>query len=121
MSWALRGYQIRADNGAGQHIATYMTGKEDGLLLAAAPDLRDALRALLDWIGHDGESINDLYERTAAQFFADTGLLAPGKDSPAAFGDNDQERRARWEAWRQERHDGVRRDARAALAKAGQP
>lgn len=37
--WGLRGVQIRADGGRGQHIASYVTSRDDGLLLAAAPRL----------------------------------------------------------------------------------
>jgi hypothetical protein len=36
-TWGLRGVQIRAAGGIGQHVATYMTNRDDGLLLAAAP------------------------------------------------------------------------------------
>lgn len=38
-TWGLRGVQIRAAGGLGQHIATYMTHRDDGLLLASAPRL----------------------------------------------------------------------------------
>lgn len=44
-TWGLRGYQIRAAGGVGQHVATYMTNRDDGLLLAAAPRM---LALLLD-------------------------------------------------------------------------
>lgn len=37
--WALRGYQIRADNGLGAHVATYQRDKIEGELMAAAPTL----------------------------------------------------------------------------------
>lgn len=50
--WALRGYQIRSDNGRGQHVATYMTDEVDGRVLAAAPALLEALEAFVAW--HDG-------------------------------------------------------------------
>jgi hypothetical protein len=36
-TWGLRGVQIRAAGGVGAHVATYMTNRDDGLLLAAAP------------------------------------------------------------------------------------
>lgn len=45
--WGLRGYQIRAEGGRGQHIATYMTTRSDGLLLASAPALVSALEELV--------------------------------------------------------------------------
>lgn len=37
--WALRGRQIRAENGVGKHVADYMVDAEDGRLIAAAPEL----------------------------------------------------------------------------------
>lgn len=37
--WALRGYQIRADNGLGAHVASYQICSADGKLIAAAPEL----------------------------------------------------------------------------------
>lgn len=37
--WGLRGYQVRADNGLGQHVATVQNGSADGALVAAAPEL----------------------------------------------------------------------------------
>jgi hypothetical protein len=41
------------------------------------------------------------FERDAAAFHRDTGLLAPGKDQPAAMGGHptDEERMAAWTAW----------------------
>jgi len=45
--WALRGSQIRAENGTGAHVATYQISRDDGLLIAAAPKLLDALEHLL--------------------------------------------------------------------------
>jgi hypothetical protein len=41
--WALRGYQIRADEGQGQHVATYQISAEDGKIIAAAPEMVDLL------------------------------------------------------------------------------
>lgn len=46
--WVLRGSAIFADNGRGAHVATCQTGGEDGALLAAAPDLLDALEWMLE-------------------------------------------------------------------------
>lgn len=45
--WGLRGYQIRADNGLGRHVASYMTDAEDGRVLAASRELLGACEALL--------------------------------------------------------------------------
>jgi hypothetical protein len=47
MVWALRGYQIRDDAGKGQHIGTYQRKKEEGLLMAASPELLAACEAVL--------------------------------------------------------------------------
>ena len=41
--WALRGVQIRAEAGLGRHVATYMTDRHDGQLLAAAPRMLELL------------------------------------------------------------------------------
>lgn len=50
--WALRGRQIRAENGVGKHVADYMVDAEDGRLIAAAPELlaivEDYMKALDD-------------------------------------------------------------------------
>lgn len=46
--WTLRGVQIRANGGRGQHVATYQISQADGQLIAAAPDL---LEMVLDAIG----------------------------------------------------------------------
>lgn len=41
--WGLRGVQIRAEAGLGQHVATYQVSEADGKLLAAAPTLLEML------------------------------------------------------------------------------
>ena len=46
--WALRGYQIRDEDGLGRHIATYQVSEADGRLLAAAPELLETLIAACD-------------------------------------------------------------------------
>ena len=47
------------------------------------------------------ESALESFERRADEFFADTGLMAPGKDVPAAVGgaSNDELRWIAWRAW----------------------
>jgi hypothetical protein len=45
--WALRGYQIRAEDGHGAHVATYQISADDGRLMAAAPELLDTLRCFV--------------------------------------------------------------------------
>jgi hypothetical protein len=49
--WALRGYQIRAGNGLGQHIATVQTSTVDGHRLAAAQDLYAGCVAFVEAAG----------------------------------------------------------------------
>jgi hypothetical protein len=47
-----------------------------------------------------GESATERFERLAEMFYADTGLLAPGKDGPNVSGLCDHEdRRLSWEQW----------------------
>lgn len=61
-----------------------------------------------------GENANDRFERLAAEFFAATGMLAPGKDQPGAMGGSreDYDRRVdAWRAWNAERTAQVERDA----------
>lgn len=60
---------------------------------------------------------NERYEKLAREFYQATGLMAPGKDSPAAMGGMHTlaERRAAWEDWiglRQERKDAYEKVAR---------
>lgn len=43
---------------------------------------------------------NEEYERLAEAFYQDTGLMAPGKDMPAAMG-NTVSQEERWEKWRE--------------------
>lgn len=43
---------------------------------------------------------NERFEYMADKFYKDTGMMAPGKDSPAAFGVTDRkERMAAWSEW----------------------
>ena len=52
-------------------------------------------------------SANDAYEELAAQFSKDTGLMAPGKDVPAAVGAdpiyNYEYRVQEWKKWLEKR------------------
>jgi len=41
--WGLRGYQIRANGGTGQHVATYQINVADGRAIAAVPILLELL------------------------------------------------------------------------------
>jgi hypothetical protein len=122
-SWMVR--QDPANwNGRGyQHIATFPADRKgthygdmfaaNARLIAAAPDLYEALVDLEELFARDGESSNDRFERVAALFLRDTGVLAPGKDDPFS-GLVDVERRDRFEAWYARRAER----ARAALASA---
>jgi len=76
-------------------------GEANARLIAAAPDLFDALRALADVFAHDGENSVDRFERLAAMFRKDTGYLAPGKDQPMCGPDqpDGDELRAIYDAW----------------------
>jgi hypothetical protein len=54
-----------------------------------------------------GENSLERFERIASAFYRETGLLAPGKDAPAAGGQPDhEERRARFDAWIDEKTNG---------------
>lgn len=64
------------------------------------------------------ESANDRYERLAEMFCTQTGMMAPGKDVPAAMGRDDYElRAAAWKVWcaQQHRLDVQEREAKAAI------
>jgi hypothetical protein len=56
--WALRGVQIRADNGKGAHVGTYQISRDDGALMAAAPELLSMLV--------DAADVLDAMERSAS-------------------------------------------------------
>lgn len=50
------------------------------------------------------ESSTARYERLAEEFYRDTGMMAPGKDAPAAMGQPDHGvRRAAFMNWQQDR------------------
>jgi hypothetical protein len=86
----------------------------DARLIAAAPQLLGALKALTELYALPGENNLERFERVAEMFLRETGCMAPGKDVSAASGDamTHEERRERWEAWYAERAA----KARAALA-----
>ena len=78
--------------------------------------LAEALRWELMQQFLPGESANDRFERVAAEFYKETGMLAPGKD-PGTQGPPYYERKERWDAWM----DAGMARSRAALAKEPQP
>lgn len=64
-------------------------------------------------------SATERYERDAAQFYDDTGFIAPGKDVPAAMGGESYETRAgAFRAWLRLRDRLVDKDALDALREA---
>lgn len=68
--WALRGCQIRADDGRGPHVGTYQRERIEGVLMAAAPELLDML------IGA-AETLDDKYPAAAQEILGriiDLGL-----------------------------------------------
>ena len=70
-------------------------------------DERDALRVMLQewhdltrlWLDDPSAS----YEESAAEFFSDTRLMAPGKDDPFSGEVEDEERRVAWKKWNGEK------------------
>ena len=68
-----------------------------------------ALARLLDVVPWTGETHNERFERTAARFRTETGLVAPGKDIPSAAGTTEEtEPLYRMEAWTRCHADRVR-------------
>jgi hypothetical protein len=92
-------------------------GRANARLIAAAPDLYEALADLAEVFALPGENSIDRFERLAAWFRKDTGYLAPGKDQPMCGPDqpDGDELRAIYDAWYQAKIDR----ARAALSRAG--
>jgi hypothetical protein len=60
-----------------------------------------AICTMLQRQGYNKMNYNEEYERLAEQFYQDTGIMAPGKDMPAAMGKtiSQEERWAAWEKW----------------------
>lgn len=59
---------------------------------------------------------NQRFEKLAADFRRDTGMMAPGKDQPAAMGGPSiEEREAAWRAWLDSRPTGMVIDLMMAL------
>lgn len=51
---------------------------------------------------------NERFEYMAKLFYKETGLMAPGKDSPAAFGVTDrEERQIAWKEWVEKFYDSL--------------
>ena len=82
-------------------------------LIAAAPDLYEALAEIVRRARQPDEGINEHYERIAQEFMDETGMMAPGKDDAAGYHGQEERRRA-WELFCAKPIDL----ARVALAKA---
>lgn len=52
------------------------------------------------------ESANERFERLAAEFYQDTGVMAPGKDAPMGFCEDRERRQDMWNAWNKGRARG---------------
>lgn len=82
--WALRGHQIRADEGRGQHVADYRTNVADGILLAAAPELLEMVLSAIscgEACGGNEGLARDLKERLAKLGLVRLGLDEHGQES----------------------------------------
>ena len=89
--------------------------------LAAFDLMREALRAAVEWFwGASPETMIESHDRVAAEFYSDTGVIAPGKSVPLAMNPpwTEDERRAAWDAWVKRRRDALENGCRAALAAA---
>lgn len=73
--WGLRGAQIRADGGLGQHVATYQINQADGQLIAAAPELWRLLRDACNQL--DNVERGASRSATADDIRAEVRLLLP--------------------------------------------
>jgi len=88
-------------------------------LIAAAPELLEALKDLLLIFRTPGESYIEQSERIADLFFKETGYLAPGKSEPSGMWseERDAQRLKAWEQWVAARTDR----ARQAITQAEEP
>ena len=80
-------------------------------LIAAAPDLLEALKGLMVFYKAANEDSFVRFERLADEFKAETGYIRPGKD---CVRDSPEERERAWNEWVDAKIDR----ARAAIAKA---
>jgi hypothetical protein len=85
-------------------------------LIAASPEVLEALKGLRELHAMRGENRSETWERIAELFYNETGILAPGKDQPAAMCGTPtrEERDTAYRDWLDARVDA----ATAAIAKA---
>lgn len=99
------------------HVDTWLDVSDaNAALIAAAPELLKALTGLVTFFSPPGECSMERFERLAAEFYRETGMLAPGKSEPmeCSYQGRDEERRERYDRWVADRVAA----ARAAIAKA---
>jgi hypothetical protein len=88
-----------------------MVSEADARLIAAAPELLEALVWREQFEAREGETSNDRFERVAEIFRRDTGYLRPGKDCRI---ESMEVRQQAWEEWLRAGNER----ARAAILKA---
>lgn len=85
--WALRGHQIRANEGRGLHVADYRTSVADGVLLAAAPELLEMVLTAIscgEACGGNEGLTRDLKARLARLGLVRLGVDEHGRESEIA-------------------------------------
>lgn len=86
-------------------------------LIAAAPDLYDALDAASLWMWDPDENSVESFERINEWFMKETGHMRPGKSYPMETPPPDNLQQI-WDEWRTKKSRDVLLAIRAALAKA---
>jgi hypothetical protein len=94
--WALRGYQVRADNGQGKHVATYQTSEADGRVLAASRELLDLLLMATE---NRVESFA-AYRGLVARCLVELKLVEPETEAPVEVGTADQRKQDAYGRWK---------------------
>ena len=91
---------------------------EIATLRAEVERLRAALREMTEWFwGVQTEDAMTSFERVGEEFYADTGMMRPGKSYPLeSYPPDDEVRRKTWDAWVKKKRDALEAKARAALA-----